>query len=34
MEDNKIDRVISSLSKIEHSAEGIKNDTEKKKANI
>lgn len=32
MENNKIDRVIASLSGIEHSAEGIKSDTEKKKS--
>lgn len=32
MDDNKIDQVIASLSRIEHSAEGIKSDTEQKKS--
>ena len=32
MEDNKIEQVIEALFKIENSAEGIKADTEQKKA--
>lgn len=32
MEDNKVDQVIAALSRIEHSAEKIKSDTEQKKS--
>lgn len=32
MEENRVDEVIASLSKIEKSAEGIKSDTERQKS--